>query len=220
LDLYGFSTILWERRSNGWFSMERKQLPRAVALAGLVLATAAVTLPTFDEASAAPRIRGSGPGFHSVSRGDSFRRWHGPRRHHGFVGGHHRFFRGWGGVYLDRGWDNGGVNVSIQQNIAPGSGGSAPFYVPSVSELPAVAGIREVRPTQPAIYVVNDGRGGGAPATSGLRRPSVTSQASGPRILEVTPDGDWVTTTGSIGQAEQGSGPRIIHLTVPVGSDR
>jgi hypothetical protein len=201
--------------------MERKQLPRALVLAGLGLVAAAAMFPTFDEASAAPRIRGSGPGFHSVPRGDSFRRWHGPRRHHGFV-------RGWGGVYLDRGWDNGGVNVSIQQNIAPGSGGYgyAPFAVPSVSELPAVAGIREVRPSQPAIYVVNDGRGGEAPATSGLRRPSVPSlttglnRASGPRILEVTPDGDWVTTTGSVAQSEQGSGPRIIHLTVPVGSNQ
>ena len=94
--------------------MERKQLPRAVVLAGLGLVAAAAMLPTFDEASAAPRIRGSGPGFHSVSRGDSFRRWHGPRRHHGFV-------RGWGGVYLDRGWDTGGVNVSIHFMIGRGS---------------------------------------------------------------------------------------------------
>jgi hypothetical protein len=207
--------------------MERKQLPRALVLAGLGLVAAAATLPTFDEASAAPRIRGSGPGFHSVSRGDSFRRWDGPRRHQGFFRRrHHGFARGFGGVFLDRGWDNGGVNVSIQQNIAPGSGGYVPFSVPSVGELPAVAGIREVRPSQPAIYVVNDGRGGGAPATSGLRRPSVASQGSGPhrlsgpRILEVTPDGDWVATTGSIAQPEQGSGPRIIHLDVPVGSNR
>jgi hypothetical protein len=198
--------------------MERKQFPRALVLAGLGLVAAAATLPTFDEASAAPRIRGSGPGFHSVSRGGSFGRWHGPRRHLGFLR-RHGFVRGFGGVFLDDGWNNGGVNVSIQQNIAPGSGGYVPFAVPSVGELPAVAGIRDVRPSEPAIYVVNGGRGG-MPATSGLRRSFVTTQSSGPRILEVTPDGDWVATTGSIGQSEQGSGPRIIHLDVPVGSNK
>ena len=130
-------------------------------------------------------------------------------------GGRHGFARGFGGVFLDDDYGRG-VNVNVLQNVAPAApSGPAPFYVPSVNELPAVAGIRDVRPTQPAIYVLNEGRDGGKPATSSLRQPS-----PGPRILEVNPDGDWVTTTGSIAQPEASGGARIIHLTVPVGSGR
>jgi hypothetical protein len=142
-----------------------------------------------------------------VSRGDSARHWHGPGRHH-------RGERGWPGVYLDRRWDNGGVNVTVRQTIAPAPPSYAPFLVPSINELPALAGIREVRPSQPAIYVVDDAGNSVRPVTSGLRR------SSGPRILEAGPDGDWVTTTGSVGESERNSGPRIIHLAVPVGSNR
>ena len=73
--------------------------------------------------------------------------------------------------------------------------------VPSVLDLPVAMGIREARPDQPAVYVLNEraGRVGGRP--------------SGPKVVELNPD-----ATGAIASEQQGSGARIIHLAVPVGT--
>ncbi|HEY8383818.1 MAG TPA: hypothetical protein VIL09_16885 [Microvirga sp.] len=121
--------------------------------------------------------------------------WHGPRP------GHHRPFVP---LYLDRSTsDRVVVNIRQTFNAPPVSPLGA---IPSVADLPTVVGIRRAEPAQPVVYVLNEERPrpGAAPRT--VPRP-------GARILSVDPD---VPATDLVAE-EQVFGPRIIHLTVPVG---
>jgi hypothetical protein len=125
-------------------------------------------------------LRG-GNGFRSVRPG-----------HHGWRG-----YRPFAPPYLAG--DAPAVTVVVRQTVVTAPPAFA--AVPSVLDLPVAMGIREARPDQPAVYVLNEraGRVGGRP--------------SGPKVVELNPD-----ATGAIASEQQGSGARIIHLAVPVGT--
>jgi hypothetical protein len=148
-------------------------------------------------------------GFTPVSRvaeGGSFaslsfrqpRPWHRP---------HHRYRHGrYSSVplYLDR-RGYGQTPVIIQQTIAPVTVFPAYAAVPSFNHLPVSAGIRDARPAEPAVYVLNDR------VQSRFDRNRSGSRGSGPRIITL-PDPD-----DEIVERETAFGARIIHLTVPAG---
>jgi hypothetical protein len=94
------------------------------------------------------------------------------------------------------------VNLSVRQTVIAPAAVPA-FYVPSLMDLPAVAGMRNPSASEPAVYVVNENR----PVQRSY------SRSSGPRIVHAAMDGGWD------GPAES-PGARIIHLTVPVGPPR
>ncbi len=75
--------------------------------------------------------------------------------------------------------------------------------MPTVLDLPVELGIREAKPAQPAVYVLNEPAGWTA---------APVRLSAGPRII----DTDAVST----GSVEPAFGARIIHLTVPVGGGR
>jgi hypothetical protein len=161
---------------------------------------------------------GSGGGF--SSRG--FRGKHSWGRtsrwgRHGFGHGRFRHTRfpvllgnGWGYPWGNP-WGYGSMpSIQVQQINAPAA---APVYgIPSVAALPAVAGIRDARPAQPAVYVINEGPGGGRFDSRTTGSISGTARPSGPKIIELPAEGeDWSAVS------EPSGGARIIHLTVPVG---
>ncbi len=74
----------------------------------------------------------------------------------------------------------------------------AVFRQPTVLDLPVSLGIREAKPAQPAVYVLNEG---GRNAVQGIRI------STGPRIIDV----DAESGEGSA----PGFGAKIIHLSVP-----
>jgi hypothetical protein len=123
-----------------------------------------------------------GSGFRTVRPG-----------HHGWRG--HRPFAP--SLYLDR--EAPAVTFVVRQTVvmAPPAFGA----VPSVLDLPVAMGIREARPDQPAVYVLNE------------RAAPVGGRTRGPKIVELDPD-----ATGAAASEQQGSGARIIHLAVPVGT--
>jgi hypothetical protein len=100
-------------------------------------------------------------------------------------------------LFVDRG-DSGGVVVIVQQSVGAPAVPADLFSVSSVSDLPVRLGIREPRPSEAAIYVLNEAGG------SAARR-----ETAGARIV----DASRVETTGAV----EGRGARIIHLTVPAG---
>lgn len=121
--------------------------------------------------------------------------WHDPRP------SHHRPFVP---LYLDRSRSDR-VVVNIRQTFnAP----QLPLLgaIPSVTDLPTVVGIRRTEPAQPVVYVLNEGRPRLGAAPRAVPRP-------GARILSVDPD----LPSSDLVAEEQVFGPRIIHLTVPVG---
>jgi hypothetical protein len=122
------------------------------------------------------------------------------------------FDRGFGGVplYLDGGgyWSYGGwdqASAPVDPGFLPA--GLAPGYgIQSFYDIPATAGIREARPGQAVLVVLNPPAN--APLQSGEQGQA--PRPSGPRIVTV-PDGD-----GGPGP-EETFGAKIIHLDVPVG---
>lgn len=146
-----------------------------------------------------PKVSAARSGFGPVA---SFQRrsWHRP---------FHRYHRRWkptAPLFLDR-RDTAPVVIQVNQTVAPVAALPAAFAVPSVAELPASTGIREARPAEPAVYVLNEAR----------RRESSLSErggrrSPGPRIITLSDEGG--------DQVDAGPGPfgaKIIHLTVPVG---
>jgi hypothetical protein len=97
-------------------------------------------------------------------------------------------------------------NVTIVEQGAP----AAPVTtgaIPSLADLPVTTGIRNDRPAEPAIYVINPTR---RDTTGSIRRGG--ERSGGAKILTVDPsDAPNVPADVSTG------GPRIIHLEVPVG---
>jgi hypothetical protein len=139
-----------------------------------------------------------------VSKGGSFaslgfhRPWHRP---------HRRVRHGWYPsvpLYLDRRGEDR-VTVNIQQTIAPVTVLPAFPAIPSFDRLPVSTGIREPRPAEPAVYVLNDR------LQPRLEPNRSGSRGSGPRIITM-PDRDDEPV-----ERETAVGARIIHLTVPVG---
>ncbi len=120
----------------------------------------------------------------------------------------HRYRRGWRPLtplYLDR-RHSSPVVVQVRQTVAPVAIVPAAFAIPSVADLPVSTGIREARPSEAAVYVLNEPRPV-RPGSSGLR-----GRSTGPRIITLN-DGneDWSSDTPTP------FGAKIIHLTVPVG---
>jgi hypothetical protein len=121
--------------------------------------------------------------------------------------------RGWrgGAVYLDDdyGYGNGigygPTTIVIDRSVATRS--ASPYSVPSVTDVPSVAGIRQPPSAESAFYVVNEPHA----SQASMRR------VSGPRIVERIADaeGGWASQ-----RSEESFGARIIHLTVPVGAGR
>lgn len=157
--------------------------------------------------------------------------WHGPHGPHGWHGWNG--WRGrWPGVYLDDGYYNGGYGnpgVVIEQtfiNAAP----PRSYAAPTVLDLPPVLGIRDVKPDQPSVYVLQDRgtgfagpRGGGAKiielGEGGMAEPERTGSiaaapraAGGAKIIEVG-IGDPVSPVASDVMA---GSSRIITLKEPV----
>src|SRR5215212_2710591 len=189
---------------------------RLCALVGIALATFIVSgldgtarsqeFTAISGGAAAPRsayaafgMRGGGfrgGGF----RGHSF-------RGHGFFGrgfmgrgfaggrffGRHRFgwWGGGGPFYLN---DSYGPAVNIQQYVVTG-GSASPYYAPSVMQLPQSTGIRESRPAQAVLYVIND--------RSASQRGAIVSAPKSSRAKEAAGE-------------EVAFGARIVHLEVPV----
>jgi len=101
-------------------------------------------------------------------------------------------FGGWGGGYLNDSYAPFGLN--FQQYIVTG-GSASPYYAPSVTQLPQSAGIRESRPAQAVLYVIN-GR-------SASQRGAIVSAPKSSRAKEAAGE-------------EVAFGARIVHLEVPV----
>jgi hypothetical protein len=96
------------------------------------------------------------------------------------------------------------VTVVVQQTVV-----TAPALpvVPSLLELPVNAGIREPRPVQPAVIVLNEGPSRSA-ATAAVRR------AGASRILKSVPGGNRAQPEAADAPAV---GAQIVYLSVPVG---
>jgi hypothetical protein len=132
-------------------------------------------------------------------------KFHGFRRHLGFgAPGFHGFRRHFGfgaPAILDDGGDNGATVVLQQVFMAPPP--QYRFQPPSVLDLPVQLGIREAKPDQPVVYVLNEGK------SRNVYKGSVRVSA-GPKIVDVT--ADQSRTRG------RPLGPKIVHLAVPVGA--
>jgi hypothetical protein len=126
----------------------------------------------------------------------------------GTHGGWHRGHRGRGaGVYLDR--DRGSfVNVTVRQTVVAAPAAFPAYSIPSLTDLPAVAGIRKAAASEPAVYVLNERNPAETTGSLSSRR------TVGPRIMHALPDGSWDKPS------DAPLGARIINLTVPVGSSR
>jgi hypothetical protein len=96
------------------------------------------------------------------------------------------------------------VNQVIGPPVAP------VFAVPSVLDLPAMTGIREARPAEPVVYVLNEGEPARRERLGQRDRVLTTGSVAGPRIVHRGEEG-WGA------DASSSSGARIIHLAVPVG---
>ncbi len=146
---------------------------------------------TLSAVLAMPAAASEGFARPGVSRGfatHSANGWH-PRPHR----------RLWAPVALDRSSPN--VTVVIQQVFAPPP--RMTFLAPTVLDLPVELGIREAKPAQPAVYVLNEG----------VRRDAAPVRLSaGPRIVSKDAFGS--------GADEPAFGARIIQLAVPVGAGR
>ena len=116
----------------------------------------------------------------------------------------HRPFRG-GGIplYLDNDYGSDGVNVVIQQNFGSAGAVASPYSIPSFSQLPVSAGIREARPSTAAVYVINATDRSVAESRNGAPR------SSGAKVLSLQQD-------EAADEIEPPFGAKIIHLTVPV----
>jgi len=95
---------------------------------------------------------------------------------------------------------SGDVNVVVQQNFVSVA---TPPAVPTILDLPVSAGIREAKPGQPSVIVVNERTG--ASSAVPLRLLS-----EGPRIIRIGSDQPEAPPS-------RGFGARIVHLAVPVG---
>lgn len=131
------------------------------------------------------------PGISGGHNHGSDGRWRAPHRPYG---------RGFAPLYLDDGYRRPGV--VIQQNFISGEPRAASR--PGVSDVPVVLGIREAKPEQPAVYVVNETTG-----SVGGSRP----RAAGPRIIQLGPEDG----AADFASDETATGARIIQLSVPVG---
>jgi hypothetical protein len=138
---------------------------------------------------------GSRTGF-SSAKGGWHSNWHSPHKWRS----PHR--RPWLPVGLDQ--SDPRVTVVIQQVFVEPPPPRTAFQLPTVLDLPVQVGIREAKPAEPAVYVLNEGEGRRV-QTSSLRL------SSGPRIIDAA---DYRE------QPEPGFGAKIIHLTVPVGGGR
>jgi len=97
-------------------------------------------------------------------------------------------------IYLDRRWSGRGANVVVVQQII--SVAPVPF-IPSVRELPTLAGIRDATPDEPiAVLATERGLSGGL--------PRVGSRV-GPKIITI----DARSTEPELGS---GGGARIVEL--------
>ena len=79
------------------------------------------------------------------------------------------------------------------------------FQTPSVLDLPVQLGIREAKPEQPAVYVLNEGE------SRNIDKGPVRV-SSGPKIIDVTAD--------AVADPGPAFGAKIVHLAVPVGAAR
>ena len=130
-------------------------------------------------------------GFSAVNR-TGFPKFHGFRRHFGFGAP----------AILDDDGDSG-VTVVLQQVFMAPPPSRSGFQPPSVLDLPVQLGIREAKPEQPAVYVLNEGE------SRSIYKGAVRVSA-GPRIIDVTADGSP--------DPGPGFGAKIVHLAVPVGA--
>ena len=129
-------------------------------------------------------------GFSAVNR-TGFPKFHGFRRHFGFGAP----------AILDDDGDNGATVVLQQVFMAPPP--PQRFQPPSVLDLPVQLGIREAKPDQPAVYVLNEGK------SRNVYKGSVRVSA-GPKIVDVTAD--------AVPDPGRAFGAKIVHLAVPVGA--
>jgi hypothetical protein len=149
---------------------------RPVSACALVAACFLLAFPNVDTASAAPH--GSGRGFAARASGFAAGRPLRPGAGHGGLHRHrhsHRFAAdGWGG-YVD------GFGAPIEPAfLGPQLAAlSPPFGVP------VVMGIREARPSEPAIIVIGH-HGKRVRRISGRHRPALAEyRAAGPLIIDV-----------------------------------
>jgi hypothetical protein len=84
------------------------------------------------------------------------------------------------------------------------------FAVPTVLDLPVTTGIREAKPAEPVVYVLNEGEPARRERLGRQDRVLTTGSIAGPRIISRGEEG-WDV------DASSPSGARIIHLAVPVG---
>jgi hypothetical protein len=142
------------------------------------------------------------------------------RHNFGLTHGHgHLGWRGFGhawrgaGVYLDDRSDNPVIVVNVDRSAAPPQVAPA-YFVPSVANLPTLAGIRTPPAAEAAFYVLDEPH---APR-------SLSRQTAGPRIVQADPasEGGWRSVLAKSeperSEPEHAFGARIIHLSVPVGA--
>jgi hypothetical protein len=140
-------------------------------------------------------------GFPSA-KGSRHAKWHSPHKWHSPGKWHSPHRRPLLPVGLDR--SDPLVTVVIQQVFVEPPPPTAAFQLPTVLDLPVQLGIREAKPAEPAVYVLNEGEGRRI-QTSSLRL------TAGPKIVDAADNRE---------QPEPGFGAKIIHLTVPVGGSR
>jgi hypothetical protein len=175
-------------------------------LAGCALLTASHQPSSARDGAAMGGARG-GRGFSGVGFGHGFGLTHG----HGRLGwrGFGHAWRG-GGVYLEGGSNNPVIVVNVDRSAVPTQ---VALFVPSVANLPTLAGIRTPPAAEAAFYVLNEPQ---APR-------SLSRQSAGPRIVQLDPasDGGWKSVLAKSeperSEPEHAFGARIIHLSVPVG---
>jgi hypothetical protein len=147
-----------------------------------------------------PKASTARGGFASVASYHG-RKWHRP------VHRYHRRWRPASPLFLDRRHAYP-VQVHVNQTVAPVTVLPAALAVPSVADLPAATGIREARPSEPAVYVLNES----------LRSESnlygSRGRSLGPRIITLSDGENWAS------DAPVPFGAKIIHLAVPVGRPR
>src|SRR3954454_15427082 len=117
-------------------------------LAGCVLLTAS-TLPSSARDGGGMGARGGVRGFSGLGFGHGFGHGFGSVQGHGHLrwGGVGRGWRG-AGVYLDRQSDP--VIIVNVDRSGPSAPAAPAFFVPSVADLPTMAGIRKPPPAAPA----------------------------------------------------------------------
>ena len=130
-------------------------------------------------------------GFSTVGRA-GVPKFHGFRRHLGFGAP----------AILDDDNDSG-VTVVLQQVFMAPAPPRYRFQSPSVLDLPVQLGIREAKPDQPAVYVLNEGE------SRNVYKGAVRVSA-GPKIVDVTAD--------AVPDPGPAFGAKIVHLAVPVGA--